>query len=59
MTAGGTGASVIELKLNGTAVYSTTVGTLGAGVAAVQIGNETAKQTFALVADNITAVVPG
>jgi hypothetical protein len=59
VTAGGTGASVVELKLNGTSVYSTTVGTLTTGVAAVQIGNETAKQTFALVADNITAVVPG
>jgi Bacterial Ig-like domain len=59
VTAAGTGVSVIELKLNGTSVYSTTVGTLSTGVAAVQVGNETAKQTFALVADNITAVVPG
>jgi hypothetical protein len=59
VTAGGTGASVVELKLNGTSVYSTTVGTLTTGVASAQIGNETAKQTFALVADNITALVPG
>jgi hypothetical protein len=51
-------ASTVELKLNGTVVYSSTTASLGtAGIATIQIGNETAKQAGTVVADNITARV--
>jgi hypothetical protein len=49
-------ASRIELRLNGTLVYQTSSASLGtAGVATIQIGNDTAKQTFTYVADDISA----
>jgi len=49
-------ASTVEVRLNGTLVYSTTSANLGTTAAAsVQLGNETAAQKFTLVADNITA----
>jgi hypothetical protein len=52
---GGTGASTVEVKLNGTVVYKTSTASLGtAGVATVQIGNNTAGQTGTVYADNIT-----
>jgi hypothetical protein len=55
---GGTGASTVQVWLDGALVYETTSATLGtAGVFTVQIGNDTAKQTFTLVADNISARV--
>jgi hypothetical protein len=51
----GTG-STIELRLNGTLVYQTSSASLGTvGVATIQIGNDTAKQTFTYVADDISA----
>ncbi|MDQ3668757.1 MAG: Ig-like domain-containing protein [Actinomycetota bacterium] len=51
----GTGASTIEVRLNGALVYQTTTASLGtAGVLNVQLGNETAKQAFTLVADDVT-----
>jgi hypothetical protein len=52
--AAGAGADTVELFLNGVLVFRTTTATLGAaGIGTVQIGNETRKQAFALVADNI------
>ena len=52
----GTGVSTVEVRLNGTTVYRNTTASLGyEGIATVQIGNDTAKQTFTLHADNIEA----
>jgi hypothetical protein len=47
-------ASTVEVRLNGSLVYSTTSAQLGTTAAAsVQLGNETAAQQYTLVADNI------
>jgi hypothetical protein len=55
----GAGTSTVEVRLNGTVVYSSTVANVGTlPIGSMQIGNETAKQTFTLVTDNITARVP-
>ena len=52
----GTGVSTVEVRLNGTTVYRNTTASLGyEGIATVQIGNDTARQTFTLHADNIEA----
>src|SRR4029077_20853799 len=49
-------ASTVEVRLNGTLVYSTTSATLGTpATASLQLGNETTAQKFTLAADNITA----
>jgi hypothetical protein len=49
-------ASTIELRLDGVLVYQTSSASLGsAGISTVQTGNDTAKQTFAYVADNVSA----
>src|SRR6266576_3979059 len=48
--------STVEVRLNGNLVYSTATANLGTTAAAsLQVGNETAAQTFTLVADNIAA----
>jgi hypothetical protein len=50
----GSGASTIEVYQDGVLTLSITNASLGsAGVMTVQIGNDTAKQTFALAADDI------
>jgi hypothetical protein len=55
----GTGVSTVEVRLNGTTVYQNTAASLGyEGISTVQIGNDTARQTFTLHADNIKAVTP-
>jgi hypothetical protein len=47
-------ASTIEIRLNGTVVYSATNASLGtAGIRTIQLGNDTSKQTFSLVADDV------
>jgi Calcineurin-like phosphoesterase len=52
---GAAGAGTVEIWLNGQQVYATSTATLGtAPTASVQIGNETAAQAFALVADNVS-----
>ena len=52
----GTGVSTVEVWLDGALIHRTTTASLGyEGVATIQIGNDTARQTFTLVADNITA----
>jgi hypothetical protein len=61
VTTNGT-ASTVAITLNGTQIYQTTSASLGtAGIATLQIGNDTAAQVFGLVADNISvqgAAVP-
>lgn len=48
-------ASTLEVRLNGAVIYRTTTASLGtAGVASVQIGNDTAKQPFTLFVDNVS-----
>jgi len=48
-------ASTVSISLNGTQIYGTTSANLGtAGIATLQIGNDTAAQVFGLVADNIS-----
>ena len=48
-------ASTVEVFLNGTRVYQTATASLGtAGVATVQIGNDTAAQAFDVVVDDVT-----
>src|SRR5207247_5283534 len=48
-------ASTVAITLNGTQIYSSTTANLGtAGIATIQIGNDTAAQVFGLVADNIS-----
>jgi hypothetical protein len=50
----GAGSSTIELWLGATKVLTATTANLGsAGVQTIQIGNDTSKQTFALVADDV------
>jgi hypothetical protein len=49
-------SSTVQLSLNGTLIYQTGSASLGtAGVATIQIGNDTAAQAFTLVADTISA----
>jgi hypothetical protein len=51
---GPAGAGTIAISLNGTQIYKTTTATLGtAGVATIQLGNDTKKQPFQVVADNV------
>jgi hypothetical protein len=58
MATGAAGAGVITVTLNGTTVYTTTTATLdAAGVAFVQLGNETKKQAFRLFADDVSVTV--
>jgi fibronectin type 3 domain-containing protein len=48
-------SSTVTVNLNGTQIYQTTTASLGtAGISTVQIGNDTAAQTFQLVADTIS-----
>lgn len=50
----GSGASTVELWLDGSKVLTATTANLGTlGVRSVQIGNDTSRQTFALVADDV------
>jgi laminin G domain protein len=47
-------ASTVEVRLNGTLVYSSSTQSLGtAGVSTIQIGNDTAAQAGTIVADTI------
>jgi len=46
------------VTLNGSTIYSTSSATLGsAPIASVQLGNETKKQPFQLVADNVSVTL--
>jgi hypothetical protein len=58
VTRTGPGASPVEIWLDCTRVCQTTTARLGtARVLTTQIGNDAAKQTFTLVADNLTAAL--
>jgi Concanavalin A-like lectin/glucanases superfamily len=51
----GTATGTVDVAVNGTTVYHSAAATLpAAGISSVQIGNNTASQTFAVVADNIS-----
>lgn len=55
MTAGAD-AGTIEVFLDGEEIYRTTTASLTAeGLKRLQIGNDTARQTFTLVADDVLA----
>jgi hypothetical protein len=50
----GAGASTLVVRQDGTEVYRTTTASLGtAGIATLQIGNDTRRQPFVLVADDV------
>ena len=50
----GTGASTVEVFLDGAEIYRTTTASLGSqGVSAVQIGNDTARQPFTILVDDV------
>ena len=55
---GAAGAGTLTVSLNGTQTFSTATASLGTpGVAWVQLGNETKKQPFQLVADNVVVTL--
>jgi len=53
----GSGTATVEVRLNGTLIYSTTSGTVPA-LRTIQIGNETGAQPMGLYVDNIAATTP-
>jgi hypothetical protein len=53
----GTGTATIEVRLNGTLIYTSTVGTVPA-TRTLQIGNETSAQPMGTYVDNLTATAP-
>src|SRR4051794_1270932 len=56
--AGAAGAGTLVASLNGTQIYTTSTATLGTpGVATLQLGNDTKKQPFQLVADNVAVTL--
>jgi hypothetical protein len=46
-------ASTVSVSLNGTTIYSTTAATLTSPMRTVQIGNDTAAQTFGIFVDDV------
>jgi hypothetical protein len=57
VVAGAAGAATVVVSINGTQVYSTTTASVGASVAAVQLGNDTKKQPFQIIADNVSVTL--
>ncbi|WP_225753255.1 Ig-like domain-containing protein [Actinotalea sp. Marseille-Q4924] len=57
VTGAGTGSATIQVQLDGVTIHSVSASAMGS-VGALQIGNETAKQAFALTADNVRATIP-
>jgi len=53
----GAGTATLEVRLNGTVIYSTAIGTVPA-IRTLQIGNETGAQPMAIFVDNIGATTP-
>lgn len=54
MVLNGTGADVVELRFNGTLVYSTTTAAVGVrGLRTLQIGNDTKAQAHTTFVDNV------
>ncbi len=54
----GSGTSEVDVSLNGQVVWSSTTATVATGISTIQLGNETAKQTFELYADNVSVTQP-
>jgi acid phosphatase len=54
----GAGASTLDVSLNGAAIYHTTTANLGADVKTLQIGNDTQRQAFTLIADSLSVTGP-
>jgi hypothetical protein len=55
ITGAGTGSGTLELRLNGSLIYQSASAVLSAPIRTLQIGNDTARQAFTLVADDIVA----
>jgi hypothetical protein len=55
ITGAGTASGTLELRLNGNLIYQSASAVLAAPILTLQIGNDTARQTFTLVADDIVA----
>jgi hypothetical protein len=53
----GSGTATVEVRLNGTLIYSTTAGTVPA-LRTLQIGNDTAAQPMGIYVDNFAATTP-
>jgi hypothetical protein len=53
----GTGTATLEVRLNGTLIYSTTAGTVPA-TRTLQIGNDTAAQPMGIYVDNLAVTSP-
>ena len=53
----GTGTATVEVRLNGTLIYSTTTATVPA-LRTLQIGNDTAAQPMGIYVDNLVATTP-
>jgi hypothetical protein len=53
----GSGTATVEVRLNGTLIYSTTAGTVPA-LRTLQIGNDTAAQPMGIYIDNFSATTP-
>ena len=53
----GAGTATLEVRLNGSLIYSTAIGTVPA-IRTLQIGNETGAQPMAIFVDNIGATTP-
>jgi hypothetical protein len=55
---GPAGACTVSVTFNGSTIYSTPTATLGtAPIASVQLGNDTKKQAFQIVADNVSVTL--
>jgi hypothetical protein len=55
---GPAGAGTVTVTWDGVQVYTTSVASLGSAVATVQVGNETKRQAFRIVVDDVV-VTPG
>jgi hypothetical protein len=53
----GTGTATVEVRLNGTLIYSSTTGTVTA-IRTLQVGNDTGAQPMGIYVDNISATTP-
>ncbi len=54
----GSGASQVTVSLNGQVIHTSTTATVASALRTVQLGNETARQTFVLQADNVRVSQP-
>ena len=57
ITTGAAGSGTVNVSLNGTSIYSTSAASLGSGMLTIQLGNETKRQPYQLVADDVSVTV--